>query len=160
MTCAEDLREPSFVVVNRAAQNGLRYLAKQFRARFVRTTSRLGDEAGRYRVTGLEWNLLVSRQRVRELRHRNPPLLRPRRETLAIEGGGAHRSRNQANRAIGIVEHGKDERLQVVLGIDDVSEGRVMDREQNAARLPERLAADGARMFECDRISLLRHDAA
>ena len=29
-----------------------------------------------------------------------------------------------------------------------------------AARLPERLAADRARMFERDRISLLRHDAA
>ena len=55
---------------------------------------------------------------------------------------------------------GRDDRLQVVLGIDDVAEGRVVGRDQDGLRLSDGQAGQAARVLERDRVALLRHDAA
>ncbi len=54
----------------------------------------------------------------------------------------------------------EDERLQIVLGVDDVAEWRVVDGDRNRRRLSHRLAGDRASVLERDRVALLRHDAA
>ena len=53
-----------------------------------------------------------------------------------------------------------DERLQIVFGVHDVAEGRVVDGEHDRRGLPQRLAGNRACVFERDGIALLRHDAA
>ena len=77
-----------------------------------------------------------------------------------VEVGAAHRRRDQRHRARRVAEHRRDERLQIVLGVDDVAERRVVDGGHDRLRLADRLAADRARVLERDRIALLRHDAA
>ena len=131
MPRAEELGEPGFVVVDGRPRTDPTRREAISRTRLVGRRAASAIEAGRDRVTGFKGKFSSRVKRIGELRHRNPPLLRPCSEPLAIEGGGAHRSRHQANRAIGIVEHRKDERLQIVLGIDDVAEGSVMDGEQD-----------------------------
>jgi len=59
-----------------------------------------------------------------------------------------------------VVEHSGDEWLQVILGIDNVAERRVVHAQEDGGRLTERLAADRARVLERNRVALLRHDAA
>ena len=77
-----------------------------------------------------------------------------------IELGRLNRRRDEPERADGVAEHRRHQRLQVVLGVDDVAEGRVVDGADDGLRLAERLAADGARVLDGHRVALLRHDAA
>ena len=60
----------------------------------------------------------------------------------------------------GVTKHRRDQRLQVIFGIDDVAERRVVDGGDDRLRLADRLAGDRPRVLERHRISLLRHDAA
>ena len=59
-----------------------------------------------------------------------------------------------------VAEHRGDQRLQIVFGIDDVAERRVVDGEHDGRRLSDRLAGDRPRVLERHGIALLRHDAA
>src|SRR5262249_35932304 len=70
------------------------------------------------------------------------------------------RGGDEFHRARRVAEHREDERLQVVLGVDDVAEGRVVNGGDDRLRLTERLAADRAGMLDRYGIPLLRHDAA
>ena len=82
------------------------------------------------------------------------------RQLLDVELGAGHRRGDERDRAGRVLEHLRDERLQIVLGVDDVAERRVVRRQHNGRRLAERLAADRARVLQRDRVPLLRHDAA
>ena len=70
------------------------------------------------------------------------------------------RRRHQRHHARRVAEHRRDQRLQVVLGVDDVAERRVVHGRQDRLRLADRLAADRPRVLERHRVALLRHDAA
>ena len=88
------------------------------------------------------------------------PVLRGRLEVPTSNSAVAMRGRRQLHGAPGVAEHREDQRLQVVLRVDDVAERRVVDGGENRLRLTERLAADRPHVLDRHRIPLLRHDAA
>ena len=59
-----------------------------------------------------------------------------------------------------IAKHRRHQRLQVVFGVDDVAERRVVDGGGDRLRLADGLAANRARVLQRHRVALLRHDAA
>ena len=88
------------------------------------------------------------------------PAAAPRAQAASVELGGAHRRCHQPNPARCIAEGREYERLQVVLGVDDVAERCIVHRGHDRLGLAKRLARDRARVLERDRVAFLRHDAA
>ena len=107
-----------------------------------------------------ERQAVVAHERVSELGDRHPAFARARRHPLDVELGSRHGDRDQADAARGIGEDRGHERLQIVLGIDNVAERRVVGDQRQAIRLRERFRQQRARVLQRDRIALLRHDAA
>jgi hypothetical protein len=135
-----------------AIEHGLERLAGSFRG--------FGDQPRRDPVTGPERDAVFPRQRVSQLGQRDPPLSRAAGHSCGVELRRGERGRDQPQRANRVLEHLEDQRLQIVLGVDDVAEGRVVNRDQDRRRLTDGLAADRTRVLERDRVALLRHDAA
>ena len=66
-------------------------------------------------------------ERVGQLRERRPTLAGARRQTRSTSKSASRmRRRNEGHRAGRVAEHRCDERLQIVFGIDDVAERRVV----------------------------------
>ena len=112
-------------------------------------------------MRGLERQAVIAHQRIGQLRQRRPAVRRH-----APRGASASKSAVRIAAATSftgarrVAEHREHERLQVVFGVDDVAERRVVHGGDDRLRLAERLAADGARVLERDWVALLRHDAA
>src|SRR5262245_39094332 len=107
-----------------------------------------------------ERQAVIAYQSVGQLGQCGPAVAGTPFEAYRVELGGRHRGGDQFDRPRRVAEHRKHERLQVILRVDDVAEGRVVDSRTDRLRLTKRLAADGARVLDRDRIALLRHDAA
>ena len=118
------------------------------------------DQPRGNRVAVLERQVVLARQRVREFGQRDPVLAGAHGHQLAVEVGPAHRRRDEARGPVRVAEGRVDERLQVVLGVHDVAERRVVDGHHRPRRLADGLARQRARVLQRDRVALLRHDAA
>ena len=94
-------------------------------------------------VRSSERHTMLASEMIGELRQRRASRASASRHASDIELGPAHRRTDQRHGSSGIAKHRGDERLQIVLGVDDVAEGRVVDRGENRLGLAERLAADG-----------------
>ena len=111
-------------------------------------------------MRGPERQPMIADQRVGQLGERGAADAGPGRETLDIEIGEAHRGGHQRHRPRRIAKHRGHQRLQIVFGVDDVAERRVVDGGGDRLCLANRLAANRARVFQRHRVALLRHDAA
>ena len=106
-----------------------------------RVALRFGDEARRDRVAPPERHAVIARERVGQLGDGDPALPGALRQPLPSNCAVAIAAATSADGADRVLEHRADERLQIVLGVDDVAERRVVDAVRIALACPSALLA-------------------
>jgi hypothetical protein len=111
-------------------------------------------------MSGSEWQSMRSDQTVGKFCQSNFTSGAPRQSLGLIDLHGGQNFRKEAEHPLTVLECVAHRRLNVILGVDNVAEGRIVKTPNDSLALSQGAAGEDTQMLQSNGVPLLWHDAA